>query len=97
MCLFHGFLQMAKVTGPVSWDELVEELRLQPGFLTPGEGSFSYLEVFLEVNILNKALLSLLDMKLQIILTRNRSVLFLHDYYNFTSLHISTDNHLFSK
>lgn len=48
------------------------------------------------MNILNKALLSLLDMKLPIILTRNRSVLFLHDYYNFTSLHISTDKHLFS-
>lgn len=42
MCLFHGFLQMGKVTGPISWDELVEELGLQPGVLTPGQGSFSY-------------------------------------------------------
>lgn len=87
---------MGKATDPISWDESVEELGLQPGFLTPGQASFLYLGGFLEVNILNKVLLSLLDMKLQIILTRNRPVLFLHDYYNFTSLHISKAKHLFS-
>lgn len=40
--------------------------------------------------------LSFLDIKLQIILTRNRTVIFLHDYYNFTSSHISEDKHLCS-
>lgn len=46
--------------------------------------------------MLHKTLLSLLDMKLQIISTRNRSVLSLHDYYNFISMHISKDKHLFN-